>query len=305
MTEHGPAARPGSGVERALLFAAMVSLGLAAAKGGAYAATGSLVALGSFFDSLGDVVVSLVNRLVHRGALKHADREHPYGHGGFEVLASLAQGVALVALASWLVVRCVARLKGRGGEDALAHENLWIAIAVLGASALAGFVIQRRLRRARLGAERSLALEADSAHYTGDAVQNLVGAIGLGVVWWTGDARLDAGLGLVAAGVLAFSAWPVLQRSIGDVVQREAGQELQAKVAAIAQSVDPRVVGIHRLRTRELGPTLFVDFHLVLPGALSLAEAHAIADMAMARVKAAIPRADVLVHMDPDSEPDD
>ena len=61
----------------------------------------------------------------------------------------------------------------------------------------------------------------------------------------------------------------------------------------------PGVLGAHDLRTRISGNVWFVQLHLELPGELSLSEAHTISDRAAAEIENAYPRAEVLVHADP------
>jgi ferrous-iron efflux pump FieF len=62
---------------------------------------------------------------------------------------------------------------------------------------------------------------------------------------------------------------------------------------------DPRVQGLHDLRTRQAGKTVFIQFHLELDGNLSLNEAHSIADTTGIKVKAAFEDAEVIIHQDP------
>jgi ferrous-iron efflux pump FieF len=65
------------------------------------------------------------------------------------------------------------------------------------------------------------------------------------------------------------------------------------------------VKGMHRLRTRSLGPNRFVDFHLKLPNNIRLIEAHEIGYRIEDVIKKSIPGVDVLMHLDPESEPDE
>jgi ferrous-iron efflux pump FieF len=62
---------------------------------------------------------------------------------------------------------------------------------------------------------------------------------------------------------------------------------------------------MHRLRTRTLGPNRFVDFHLKLPNNMPLIEAHEIGYKIEAAIRKAIPGVDVLMHLDPEAEPDE
>jgi ferrous-iron efflux pump FieF len=85
----------------------------------------------------------------------------------------------------------------------------------------------------------------------------------------------------------------------------EAEPEVQREILKLALETNPIVEGIHRLRTRRLGPNLFIDFHLKLPADMTLAEAHRLGDQVEANIMQRFPRADVLIHLDPDDLPDE
>src|SRR5690606_36727036 len=123
--------------QKVLFWASAASRMLVIIKAGAYMATGSLLVLGSLFDSAGDALVSAVNGKVHKLALAKPDREHPYGHGGFEVVTALAQGVILSVLGLVLFINSLNRLFL--ADSAFLHEaNIGTGMAVLRFAAFTG-----------------------------------------------------------------------------------------------------------------------------------------------------------------------
>lgn len=295
--------------EIALRRASVVSLLLASAKAVAFFYTGSLLLLASFFDSVSDSTISYFNSWIQRISRTAPDREHPFGHGGFQVISSLVQGLVIGGFAVFLIIESTFRLFGTTPIPQLAYEHLPVGISVLIVSALAGLGLSRylyvKLRALERIYSRSLSLLADRAHYNGDAWMNLASAIGLAAVWKTGIEQLDALFGLVGAYFLVRSAVPILKQTYRDIVHTEASPDLQKQIAALAKESDPRIQSVHRMRTRELGPNLFVDFHMTLPSDLSLEAAHNIGEAATRAIRKDIPRADVMIHLDPDTEPDD
>jgi divalent metal cation (Fe/Co/Zn/Cd) transporter len=133
--------------QKALLWAAIGSSGLFLLKFIAFWISGSLVALGSAFDSLGDTAVSLINRKVNSLSQEAPDSQHPFGHGGFEVIGALIQGVLLATLGINLIIEALRR---RGGDgDSLLHPGEFkLAAGILFFSAIAGAVISYMLGRA-------------------------------------------------------------------------------------------------------------------------------------------------------------
>lgn len=288
-----------------LKFAAFLSLILFFAKLAAYVLTGSLLVLGSLFDSLADTLSSLTNHKIHKMSLEKADKEHPFGHGGYEVIGSLIQGMILGFLGISLFIESVRRYFS---DDYIVSDSLLIAAGIMAFASLGGFAIQiflkSQLKKFEARHERSLSLLSDRAHYHGDAWVNGIGAIFILAVYYTGIKVLDIVGGCIASVALVATSVPILIKCFRDITHNEASAKLQQIIVDIALSVDPRVKGVHQLRSRELGPLLFVDFHMQVQDDLSLKEAHDIGDRVVAAITKIIQRADVLIHLDPESEPE-
>jgi ferrous-iron efflux pump FieF len=291
--------------QRTLLMVALVSCVLALIKLYAYLLTGSVIVLASFLDSLFDSLTSLINRFINKKSHDVADKEHPFGHGGFEVIGGLIQGLLMVFFAANLLLESVRKYID-GDFVPMDARSSAIAIVVLLGAAVAGgaihfyFIAQmRKMHEQRL---RSLALLADQAHYSGDAITNGLSALGLLVIFWTKWWVLDGVFGAIAAVMLLAVAFPILRKTLKDIVHSEAPEELQQAIVDIVLHRDPRIKGLHLLRSRQFGPSLFVDFHLKVSDDLLLKEAHLISDRVSSAIKAAFPNADVVIHLDPASE---
>ena len=185
-----------------------------------------------------------------------------------------------------------------------------MALVIMVVSTIAAFVITALLKRSKKAVaakdERSLSLDADYAHYAGDVVQNVVTIVGVAVAWWWQTPWADAIAGIVAGGVLLKAAYPLLRESVRDIMNTEFDPKLREQVLQVVANCGiPEVKGMHRLRTRTLGPNRFVDFHLKLPNELKLIQAHEIGYRIEALIRRSIPGVDIVLHLDPESEPDD
>ncbi|MEZ4742539.1 MAG: cation diffusion facilitator family transporter [Bdellovibrionota bacterium] len=302
-----PEADNKSSPAKALKGAILSSLFLALLKGIGFYFSGSLLVLASLMDSIADAFTSFINLKVSNLAKTDADKEHPFGHGGFEVAASLVQGFIIVLFGLNIIFEAMRRLIYV--NSSIVHlDEAKIAISILVFSALGGYFIQSFLSRQILSTnikrERSLALEADHAHYFGDVLSNFLSAAGLAFAVFTRQPVFDTVFALLAGAALLKTAYPILKKCYHDIVHREIDAELQQMIVDIVLSTDKRIKGIHQLRSRELGPNLFVDFHMTLPGEISLSEAHAVGDKVEEKIIKKIPRADIIIHLDPDIEPE-
>ena len=296
-------------VSKALTLVGITSAILAIMKLIAFVMSGSVVVLASMLDSLSDSVVSIANGLIHKASRRSADQEHPFGHGGIEVLTSLIQGAVLFGFGLLVLGESLQRLIFRRAAERFDRADLPMAFGVMLFAALSGYVIQRHLNKVRSLAEgqgeRSLSLKADTAHYEGDAMMNLVTSIGLVIVWFSGVPYFDSIFGAIGSLFLFKSGWPILKHSVAEILHTGADPQHQSRIVEIILKTDPQILGIHRLRVRNLGPALFIDFHMMLPHTIRLEEAHEIGDNVTAGIRQEFPGADVIFHLDPDTEPVD
>ncbi len=266
-----------------------------------------MVAAASFADSTTDSILSYLNYRMHRLAQEGADQEHPFGHGGFEVITSLLQG-ALVS-ASGLVVIVESAYRLVYPPQTFHPESIPYAIGVLVLAGIAGFLIYRylwsRYKLIQDQNKRSLAYEADKAHYLSDFFVNISSAIGLWGVYLTKSSMIDSVFGLLGGAMILKTGVPILKTSISDILHTQIEPDEQRRYVEIILASDHRISGIHRLRSRRSGPITFIDFHLKLPTELPLHEAHDIGEVVRKNLRAEFPNLDVVIHLDPDNEPDD
>ncbi len=294
----------------ALRWAAVISAILALAKGFAFVWTGSVVVLASFLDSAVDSILSFVNFKISKLSQELPDREHPYGHGGFEVLTAMVQGVLIAGSGILVLFQSLDRVFSPKSIQNLSVDRLPVAFVIMILSTVFAFVITLILQKSRRAVkekdQRSLSLDADYAHYSGDVLQNLVTIVGVGVSWWFDTPWADVTAGFFAGAILLWAAYPLLRESVRDVMNTQVDPRLREQVQKIVvQSGIPEIKGMHRLRTRTLGPNRFVDFHLKLPNQLPLIQAHEIGYRIETLIKREIPGVDVVMHLDPEAEPDD
>lgn len=277
--------------------AVSVALVLIAAKLVAWLLTGSVALLSSLVDSVLDAFASIVAFVAIRQALTPADKEHRFGHGKAEPIAALGQAAFIVGSALFLSVEAVRRL---WSPQPVAQQEIGIAVMVFSILlTLALVAFQRHVIR-RTG---SLVVSADSLHYKGDLLINLSIIASLMLTGWFDFPLADPVFALGIALYLVWNARGIGGEALDMLMDRELPDEERQAILALARG-HPGVLGVHDLRTRAAGPDRFIQMHLELDGATSLAEAHAIADAVEAKIEAAFPGADVIVHQDPHGIPD-
>ncbi len=255
--------------------------------------TGSLALGSAALDSLIDLFVSAANFLVLRRSARPPDADHAYGHGKFENLAQLGQGLFLVAGAAGLVWSGVRHLIEGGAPP----QTGW-GVAVLVVSLLVSLIVARTLARA---AEESgsPALKADSLHFATDLWVNGAALGALLVVRWTAWSPADPLVALAVAAYVFRSGSSLALEAMGDLSDRGLPEAELRRIEAIVTSFRPRVMGLHDLKTRRSGGQLFIELHLEIPRATSFEDAHALMVEVLRAVERELPRSKVFVHGDP------
>ena len=259
----------------------------------AWVVTGSVAMLASLVDSTLDLVASGLNLVAVRHALTPADEEHRFGHGKAEALAGLGQAAFIGGSAVFLLFQSLERLIDPRIVEQSAGGLAVMAISIVLTLALVLF--QRYVMRRT----RSLAIGADSLHYSTDIVTNAGVVIALIVAGLWGWTIADPLIGLAIGAVIAWGAFNILRGSYDELMDREFDDADRDRIKDIVNR-HKDVVSLHDLRTRRAGHRSFIQLHLELPAQMTLIEAHRVSDEVEDAIKAAFPDAEVLTHQDPE-----
>lgn len=269
---------------------------LIAGKLVAWLMTDSASLLASLTDSLMDVSASVINLMAIRYAMAPADDEHRFGHGKAESLAGLIQSAFISGSALLLVMHGISALIQPQTLPRLG-VGVWVSAGSMVITLVLVLFQSWVIRRTG-----SVAIKADMLHYRSDLLLNggvLLALALAGRGWLWADGLFAVLIGLL----LLWGALHIGWESVQALLDRQLPDEMQAQIVALCCQVEG-VFGVHDLRTRQSGPTRFIQLHLELDDNLPLVEAHRIADEAETALRNAFERTDVIIHMDPVSAVD-
>jgi cation diffusion facilitator family transporter len=256
--------------------------------------TSSLGLLSEALHSGTDLVAALLTFFAVGYAVRPADRGHHYGHGKAEHLSALAEATVLVAATGVIVWNAISRLTGSNSSEV---DPTWYAFAVV------GVVIAIDCTRATVSwraANRysSAALQANALHFASDVVGSVAVLVGLALAR-AGHPDADPIAALVVAAIVLVAAARLIRRNI-DVLMDRAPAEA---TAAARQAIERNVPGVtlRRLRLRQAAGRYFLDVVIGVPPGAAVAQGHAAADEVEDAVRRALPEADVVVHVEPQS----
>ena len=253
-------------------------------------ATDSLGLLSEALHSGTDLVAALLTFFALGVALRPADEGHPYGHGKAEHLAALAEATILALLSLVVVFAAVRRL----GEHPELEITWWAIAVVLLVIAVDASRMTISLRAAR--AHESAALQASALHFGSDLAGSTAVLAGL-IAARAGRPEGDAIAALFVAVLVLLAAGRLIRNNVDVLMDRRPAEAEEAARRAIG-ALDPPIE-LRRLRMREAGGRHFADVVIgVEPGA-PVGQGHAAADAVEDAVQAAVPRSDVVVHVEP------
>lgn len=281
-------------VRRLAFWSIPVALGVTALKLAAWSITGSVALLSDGLESIVNIIAALIAYFAVAYAQKPADEDHPFGHHKAEYFSAVIEGVLIVVAALVIVQQALPALLAPRLPEAPVL-GLAVNLTAAAINAVWAWLLVREGRR-----HRSPALVADGKHIWSDVVTSVGVFVGLVAALLTGFAILDPLLAILVAVNVLWQGWKVISASIGGLMDRAVAPEDDALIKqAIADSAGGSV-NVHDLKTRQAGAVTFIDFHLVVPGDMSVAGSHAICDRIEEAIRRAVPGSRIAIHVEPE-----
>ena len=284
----------GGGLMRIAAIASVsVALVLIATKFAAWILTDSVSLLSTLIDSFLDAAASILNLIAVHHALQPADREHRFGHGKAEPLASLAQSAFICGSAVFLLIEAGERI---AHPRDITNTDIGYAVMVF---SIILTVILVGFQRYVVKKSGSVAIDADSLHYQTDVLINLGVMVSLFLSSSLGWQYADPLIAVLIAVYIVKGAWGIGNKALAILMDRELEDDDRQKIRDIVMA-HSEVKGLHDLRTRSSGMNSFIQFHLELDGEMKLRDAHEISEQVELELMDAFPNAEVIIHEDPE-----
>ncbi|MDP0563577.1 MAG: cation diffusion facilitator family transporter [Candidatus Endonucleobacter sp. (ex Gigantidas childressi)] len=253
--------------------------------------TGSLSLLAALIDSTMDVMASVITLIAVRIAITPADENHHFGHGKAEHLAVLAQSAFITGSAIVLLLNALDRVTI---QTSLVNEHVGIYVMIL---SIVGTVALLLIQSYVFRETGSSAIAADAMHYKIDLLTNAAVIIAL-IGTSKGYYQLDNIFAILISGYMLYSVRKIAWLAIQNLMDQSLPPEQQKEITQLILSVEG-VKGVHEIRTRLSGSVPFIQMHIDVHGQLSLHEANKIGRHAKNTLLEKMPRADIIIHLDP------
>lgn len=222
------------------------------------------------------------------------DECHPYGHRRIEAIVTVGIGAVLGAAGLLIAYRGIASVR----EEHIRQPGL---IAVIGA--LVSIVTKEIMYRwthavgKRIG---SSAVCANAWHHRSDALSSIPAALAVAVAALKPELSFVDHMGaVVVAMFIIHASWKIMKPALVELSDTGAPGHVTAHICEVVVATD-EVIGVHKVRTRRMGPGLMVDLHITVDGGMSVTQGHDVSESVKQRIKEQVKDViDVVVHLEP------
>ncbi|MFO8235775.1 MAG: cation diffusion facilitator family transporter [Bacteroidales bacterium] len=228
--------------------------------------SGSVALIADAWHTLSDSFSSVIVLLGMKVSKKPADKEHPFGHGRAELIASLIIGVLLSVIAFSFILEGFEKLQ----DHKSANYGMIALIAVLASIAVKEGLAQFAFRAGKKTGSNTL--KADGWHHRTDAFSSVLILAGIFLgehIWW-----IDGVLAIIVALMIAYAAYEILKDAIDPLVGEKPSENLEKQLKEISRNELGYNPEIHHIHIHRYGEHIELTFHVLLPPEMTLKETH-------------------------------
>lgn len=226
--------------------------------------------------SLSDFISDIVILVFLRISMKGRDKDHDFGHGKFETMATFILGIILIVVAAQILSHGIEKIKNVIDGAEVAAPSMIALIAAAVSIAAKEFCYQITVLVGKK--VNSPAVIANAWHHRSDALSSIGSLIGIGAAIWFGkkwvilDPIMGCAISIVIFVVAVKMAFPAMK----ELLDISLPEDTENDIVKTASSV-PGVKDVHNLKTRHNGPSVIIDAHLMVDHRITIVEAHDIA----------------------------
>lgn len=252
--------------------------------------TGSIAIIADAWHTLSDSLSSIVVLFGVRLGQKPADKEHPFGHGRAEWIASLVIGMMLAVIALNFIRESWLKLQAHESTVYGTFAIVATVISILTKEGMAQFALWTSRKTT------SPILRADAWHHRSDALSSIIILVGIFLgpyLWW-----IDGVMGILVALMILWATWQILLESVNPLLGYAPDPGLVEEVKVVCHTIAGQEVQPHHFHLHQYGDHVELTFHIRLPGNLSLDEAHVVSSSIVESLREKN-RLEATIHIDP------
>lgn len=258
--------------------------------------TGSVALFSDALESTVNVAAGVAALVAIKISSRPPDADHPYGHHKAEYFSAILSGVLIIVAALTILHAAVLGLMDPQPPSSPLAGLAFSATATLLNGGWAYFIWRYGRKN------RSPALVAEAKHLFTDVVTSVGVIVGFALVAVTGWLILDPLVAIAVALNILWTGWVLLHQSADGLMDRSVSEEELARIGEVVSEAGEGAIEAHDLKTRHAGSATFIEFHLVVPRAMTVEESHDICDRIERAIRREIAGARITIHVEPEAK---
>ncbi len=261
--------------------------------------SGSISIISEAVHSMSDFLASLLTFFAIIRSSKPADKDHPFGHGGYEDVAGFIEGILIIFASFYIVFEASKKIINSTSSE----FDSTLGIVVMGIATVVNIVVSRYLFHVAKKTD-SVALYADAKHLSTDVYSSLGVLIGLVLIKITGIALLDPLVAIFVALIILKSGVSITKNTLNNLVNGTLPDNEVKIIQEILNSCK-EINSFKNLKSRKLGPSRDIDVTLLCDENITLKECHKICDFVEEKIKSSLPHVEITIHCEPCQKADE
>ena len=240
--------------------------------------SGSVAITADAVNNLSDTASSIISLFSTRISSRPADKEHPFGHGRMEYVATLILSIAIINVGIEFFKESLDRIMH---PSALTFSTVTFVLLLvsIGVKLWMYFFDKSLTKPLDLSVLNAAAMDS-----LFDAVTTSVTVASLIVYVFTGHS-IDGIASLIVSVIIIWEGISLVKDTVSPLIGGEMDPEIADRISEIVKQ-DPTVIGVHDLVIHSYGPEkTMATIHIEVPNRMTLEEAHAVADIAERKVR--------------------
>ncbi len=240
--------------------------------------SGSVAITADAVNNLSDTASSIISLFSTRISSRPADKEHPFGHGRMEYVATLILSIAIINVGIEFFKESLDRIMH---PSALTFSTVTFVLLLvsIGVKLWMYFFDKSLAKPLDLSVLNAAAMDS-----LFDAVTTSVTVVSLIVYVFTGHS-IDGIASLIVSVIIIWEGISLVKDTVSPLIGGEMDPEIADRISEIVKQ-DPTVIGVHDLVIHSYGPEkTMATIHIEVPNRMTLEEAHAVADIAERKVR--------------------
>lgn len=257
--------------------------------------SGSISIISEALHSGSDLLASFIAFFSVSESSKPADEDHQFGHGKYEDLSGLIEGILIILAALYIVYASVKKMF----FAPVIRIDVDLGLAVMLVSVVANTYVSIYLFKIAKKTD-SIALYADGEHLRTDIYSSLAVFIGLALVKVTGNAIFDPIVAIIVAVIIFVAGYKICHKAQVNLLDTSLSEEENTKIKlVVAGYAEHGVISLKNLRTRKAGFKKNIEMTLLVNPAMHISTAHELCDKIECDIEKLLQNTDTAIHLEP------